>query len=173
MILDLRQFDDFPAKTSVEAKSGEIAPFRDDVKLVERAVMDVTIQKTGEEFYCQGKVTGQVRMECARCLVEYLAEYSGKTDFIVRSDASGNGQPEEVVDDEDYVFFRGNDLRADVTDIVKQTLVLATPLKPICSEDCKGLCPVCGCNRNEKSCTCGQDRIDSRWEGLADLTDNR
>ncbi|MGD8921658.1 MAG: DUF177 domain-containing protein [Candidatus Zixiibacteriota bacterium] len=173
MILDLHQFEDFPAEVSIEAKANEIEAFRDDVLGIDRVEVHLAIQKAGEEYFCQGSVAGRVRMECARCLGEFSAELTGGADFIVRSEITGDSNRAEIYDDEDYVFFRGNDLRADITDIVKQTLVLATPMKPICSEDCKGLCPVCGCNRNEKSCTCGQDRIDSRWEGLADLTDNR
>jgi len=173
MILDLHQFEDFPVEVLIEAKAGEIEAFREDVTGVDRVEIQLAIQKAGEEYFCQGSVAGQVRMECARCLREFSTELTGRADFIVRSEPTGDGHRAEIYDDEDYVFFRGNNLRADITDIVTQTLVLATPIKPICSEDCKGLCPVCGCNRNEKSCTCGQDRIDSRWEGLADLTDNR
>lgn len=172
MILDLREFEEFPARTTIEAETGAIAPYRGDVLGIESVIFDVSIQKAGEEYFCQADMKARVRIECARCLGEFTKELVGKTDFIVRSDAQLDSRRDGVYDDEDYVFLRGTDLRADITHIVKQTLVLATSMKPICSEDCKGLCPTCGANRNVAPCDCSQKRIDGRWAGLADLAGN-
>ena len=172
MMLDLRQFEDFPAQTTVEAAPGEIQPFREDVLGIDSVQVRLTLQKSGEEYYCQGKVTAEVRLECARCLAEYATTLHGGTDFIVRSAASQATLRPGEYDDEEYVHFQGNDLRVDITDNVRQALVLATPMKPICKEDCKGLCPVCGVNRNDVDCDCDRDRIDDRWAGLQDLAGN-
>jgi uncharacterized protein len=170
MILDLREFADFPANTTLEALPGEIKPYREDILEVQNVTIDIAIQKAGEEYFCQGKLTGRVRLECARCLAEYVLELEGVTDFIVCSDTQFNARRTGVIDDEDYVLLRGGDLLADITDIVIQTLVLATPMKPICSENCLGLCPDCGVNRNVESCDCNQDQIDDRWRGLTDFS---
>jgi len=172
MILDLREFEDFPAKTSLEASPGEFPSLRDDVLRIESVLVDVSIQKSGEEYYCQGKVKSEMRLECARCLVEYTARLEGTTDFIIRSDAVRPDLRPGEFDDEDYAFIHGNDLRVDITDIVRQALALATPMKPLCREDCRGLCPKCGANRNEAECSCNRDEIDDRWAGLADLAGN-
>ena len=74
MILDLRQFEDFPARTTLEVETGAVAPYREDVVGVDSIVFDVSIQKAGEEYFCQGEMKALVRMECARCLGDFTAE---------------------------------------------------------------------------------------------------
>ena len=71
---------------------------------------------------------------------------------------------------EDVILLHPNDNIVDMTDQIRQVLALAMPMKPICSEDCRGLCPQCGANLNEETCDCRSDEIDERWEGLKDLS---
>jgi uncharacterized metal-binding protein YceD (DUF177 family) len=66
MILDLREFDDFPAQTVITASPGEFSPFADSVIRVEETTVDLAIQKAGEEYFCQGRAKARVVMECAR-----------------------------------------------------------------------------------------------------------
>ncbi|MBP1654290.1 MAG: hypothetical protein H6Q28_846, partial [Bacteroidetes bacterium] len=54
----------------------------------------------------------------------------------------------------------------DLAEDVRQTLMLSVPLKLLCAEDCRGLCPTCGANRNTAGCDCREDEPDSRWEQL-------
>ena len=63
--------------------------------------------------------------------------------------------------------FDGQGIELD--DLVKEEILLAVPGHILCREDCKGLCPVCGIDRNRESCDCGTGQIDSRWEKLKDL----
>jgi uncharacterized protein len=169
MILDMREFEDFPATAHLEARPGEIEVDRDDVLEIETAKVDLSIQSSGEEYFCQGRVVGLVRLECARCLAEFTAEITGNIDFIVRAEGSPDTRNVDVIDDEEYVFLKGDDLQADVTSNIRQTLGLAVPMKPLCHADCRGLCATCGANRNETPCDCNQTRGDGRWEGLSGL----
>lgn len=169
MILDLREFEDFPAGKKLAIDPGLIKPLREDVKKIMRVLLDLTIQKSGEEYYCDGKLTGQAMLECSRCLEPYPAELSEKTDFIICSDDRLNSRDKDVVDDEDYVYFRGADLRVDLSAIVNQVMLLSLPLKPLCSENCRGLCPHCGVNLNVNKCGCQKKEPDARWQGLKDL----
>jgi len=57
----------------------------------------------------------------------------------------------------------------DLTEDVRQVVKISVPLKLLCTEECKGLCPRCGTNWNKSSCSCKNDAVDSRWEGLANL----
>ena len=169
MILDLREFDEFPAQTTLTTKAGEIAPIRDDVTSVGAVTLALTIQLSGEEYFIQGSVTATAGVECARCLGSYDLPLRGQVDFIVTTAEVREQQRAEAVDSEDYVVVDGNVLVADLTEIVRQALVLELPMKPICRDDCKGLCPQCGVNRNETKCECRTEQIDPRWEGLKKL----
>jgi len=168
MILDLREFDEFPAETSLLADPGEISPFGDSVIGVEKVECDLAIQKSSEEFFCQGRVRAELTLECARCLTHFRSRVEGETDFIATSEATVQ-ERKNVIDDEDYVFFKGDDLRVDVTEPVRHTLGVELPLKPLCSDECKGLCQQCGANLNKKTCNCRSEDADPRWEGLKKL----
>jgi uncharacterized protein len=169
MVVDLREFDDFPVTVMLEAAPGEITSIAPEVTQVERVTFLLSIQKSGEEYFCQGTAQATVTMDCSRCAGSFQTDLSESTDFIIRSDAGPADSGTNVVDSEDYVFLHGHDAVADVTEMVRQTLVLAVDLKPLCREDCKGLCPVCGTNLNERTCHCERNNSDGRWDGLKGL----
>jgi uncharacterized protein len=172
MIVDLREFERFPATTILEASPNEIVPFGDEVVQVNWVQAKLSLQKTEFDIFCTGSARTEVVLFCARCAREFVTELEGDFDFIIRSDAVLPGEERVDADDEEYVYYHGNDLRVDVTDQVRQALVLAVGLKPLCQEDCRGLCPTCGTNWNEASCTCTRDASDSRWDGLRNFLGN-
>jgi len=63
--------------------------------------------------------------------------------------------------------FDGEGIELD--DLVREELLLALPVNLLCREDCKGLCPVCGIDRNQSDCRCESDAVDSRWQKLKEL----
>ncbi|UCC44370.1 MAG: DUF177 domain-containing protein [Candidatus Zixiibacteriota bacterium] len=168
MILDLRELDDFPAAVSLKAEAGEFRPFAEEVTEVNEVTLELAIQKSGEEYFCQGEVKARYLVECSRCLAPFELSVIQATDFVVCG-LDQKAQMEEGVDDEDYVFLKGGDLRADLTEPVRQALVLSASMKPLCSEACQGLCPSCGTNLNDESCDCKKETIDPRWEALKHL----
>ena len=167
MILDLRAFEEFPAKATIQANSGELSPFADSVVRVEFAEIELDIQQSADEFFCQGQVKARVVLECARCLTRYEQELSGSTSFVACSheDAAKYAGG----DNEEYIPFSGNDLSVDLVEPVRQALMLALPMMPVCDEDCRGLCSACGANLNEKTCDCKNETADPRWDGLKGL----
>ncbi len=169
MILDLRELDNFPARLFLEGDPDKVAPDFDGLCGVSKVTAELDIQKSGEEYFCQGQIEATVRLECSRCLKEFDAQVGNKTDFIVCSESLYADRARNGIDDEDYVFFQGSELVADLSNIVRQTIILAVGLKPLCSEECCGLCPQCGVNLNERSCDCAAKAIDPRWEGLKKL----
>jgi uncharacterized protein len=171
MILDLRVFEEFPAETTILAGPGELGPFDDSVVRVDGVVANLAIQKSAEEFYCQGRVKARVALECARCLGEFETELDGPTDFVVCSEPAAADYTGG--DSEEYVCFIGNEPKADIVEPVRQALVLALPMKPLCDEACRGLCPGCGVNLNLKTCECKNETIDPRWEALKNLSSDK
>ncbi|MBB6675492.1 YceD family protein [Cohnella nanjingensis] len=110
-----------------------------------------------------GTLTGKLQLLCSRCLTPLEGEYEfpyEETFKHVSQEVAARGEQ----DDEDFVPFHGE--RLELRPYVEEELMLSLPLAPLCKEDCKGLCPDCGQNRNEQACQCQQHKIDPRLEAL-------
>jgi uncharacterized protein len=165
--LDLRVFDEYPAETTIYANPTEFGRIDECLLQIKAAAVELAIQKSADEYYCQGRVTTRAVLECARCLREFETDMIGDVSFVLcaEKEALAHGGS----DDEEYVCFQGNELRADIVVPVRQALVLSMPMKPLCSEGCLGLCTTCGANLNEQTCDCKNETPDPRWDSLKKL----
>ncbi len=119
------------------------------------------------------RVTGHLKTEmeisCDRCLE--IAVLPIDTDFNpLYRPASASPQHGEVLlqDAETEVgFYEGEGL--ELGDVLRDEVLLLLPMQRVCREDCKGICPVCGQNRNQVECDCYQEPGDDRWAGLRNL----
>lgn len=169
MILDLREFETFPAHTMLEGDPENFVIDNEGLTKVTKVSHKLDIQQSGEEYFCQGKVIASVIIECSRCLKNFERQLDGVTDFI------SCAKPEEeekkyIQDNEDYAYFIGSDIQVDITDITRQAIILAISMAPLCDENCLGLCQICGTNLNDSTCNCKRETIDPRWEGLKNLS---
>jgi uncharacterized protein len=64
-------------------------------------------------------------------------------------------------------FYEGDGL--ELNDVLREEILLALPMQRVCREDCKGICPVCGQNRNQNECRCHTETVDDRWAALKQL----
>ena len=127
------------------------------------------IRKTGQQVLVLGNVDGKVKLTCARCLKDFIAEIQEKVDIELRPvlDLDRAARERELgSDDLDVEFFRGDAL--DVGHLAAEQISLAIPMKPLCREDCGGICPDCGADRTLGTCGCEPD-TDPRWNALKDL----
>ena len=169
MILDLREFKTFPAHTLlVGDPENFVLDFEGLTKVIEVS-HKLDIQHSGEEYFCQGKIDASILIECSRCLKEFERQLAEKTDFIACSKPDEE-EKENIQDNEDYAYFIGSDIQVDITEITRQAIILAVSMKPLCNENCRGLCQVCGTNLNDSTCSCVKETIDPRWEGLKNLS---
>ncbi|MFQ6002298.1 MAG: DUF177 domain-containing protein [Candidatus Zixiibacteriota bacterium] len=132
--------------------------------------VDLSVSKIGAQLICRGKVKTSVRLECSRCLLLYDQPLVSNLDFVVDFGES----PQEFKSEEDNYFVADPSSGFfEVDNLIRETILLALPLKPLCSEDCKGLCPICGTDLNKSQCSCVKKEIDPRWEKLKGLLDNK
>lgn len=101
---------------------------------------------------------------CSRCLKPLDILLTAEADVILSRD--------EAAEEEDDVFPLAENA-VEVEDILVPSLLLQVDMTYLCKEDCAGLCPVCGCDRNETACTCQTRQIDPRWAKLAALLDKQ
>jgi uncharacterized protein len=129
------------------------------------------IRKMGHLILIRGAVSGRVLLECARCLKEFNGGVLEEIDIELRPalELERTAHERELgTDDLDVEFFRGDSL--DIGHLVGEQVSLSVPMKPLCSDDCGGICPVCGADRTLETCGCEQD-ADPRWSVLRDLKD--
>jgi uncharacterized protein len=92
------------------------------------------------------------------------AEFATATAESVRS-----GEIDDDVEGADLGLAEYRDETIDLGEVIREQFYLALPMKPLCQDACKGLCPVCGVNRNRETCNCTQEWVDPRLAALADL----
>ena len=145
-LFDKSQISDFPNGAETDSVSAE-----------------VTIETHSGKVMCTMHVSAVFTTVCSRCASEYrLPLEFTVTRQICETD---DGQFEDVIyTDGSYCF--------DIADEIRTQIYFEFPAKTLCREDCKGLCPVCGCDLNNGSCSCDIRTVDPRLAVLKNLKDN-
>jgi len=118
-----------------------------------------------------GKLSGTVELNCARCLEQVELRVARSFDLLYRPLVRERGADEVSISraETEIGFYSGDGL--ELEDVLREQILLEVPLKVLCGEDCKGLCPQCGKELNRDSCTCVPPAADSRWNALHGLKD--
>jgi uncharacterized protein len=135
---------------------------------------DIDRQEPGR-YRVAGRVTGEIELTCGRCVEAFTLPVVGDFDlrYVPRPVSAAVSERELGEDDLTTAFY--DDDQIDVSQLIGEQIHLALPMKPLCSEDCKGLCPHCGTNLNMGSCSCSEKWEDPRLavlKALARKTDN-
>ena len=129
----------------------------------------VRLMRTDQGILVKGSLNTQSELTCSRCVTVFDCpltltieeEYSPTTDIV-------SGTPLPVPDDPgSFIIDERNIL--DLTEAIRQYTLLAIPMKPLCQQDCAGLCPSCGTNLNQLHCDCPPGPGDPRWAELRKL----
>lgn len=168
MMLDLRALKEFPARITFEENAAELDLKTRGLNYLDKARVELDVVKSAHVYYCNGQVAVDVEFECSRCLEYYRDRLVGEIDFSIRQNAEAEPVDREEVP-ETQIIIAEDTGGVDISDPIREALILELPLKPLCSEDCRGLCPQCGINRNEQKCQCKLETTDSRWDGLREL----
>jgi uncharacterized protein len=157
---------------SYEIDEPPIEDFGGDVWCVAPIAGQVTFTNTGRHIVARGHFSTTVELECSRCLrmhsividlpIEEELPIAGHTLEMLEA-----AQEEEIPEDEREPLFV--DSIFDLTELLRQSILLALPMRPLCSEECKGLCPHCGANLNEGPCGCPTDLDANPFAALAKL----
>jgi uncharacterized protein len=117
-----------------------------------------------------GTIHARLRLECGRCLEPFTLGIDEKLELAYLPRDAGRGDEEEVhLSDHDLIVAYYADDRIDLGEMVREQLILNLSMKRLCREDCRGLCPNCGVNRNTTVCACSTQSQDSRWEKLRSM----
>ena len=125
-----------------------------------------TISHISHGVYMEGYVEGDEAETCVRC----LEQFGRHTRVAVEEAFSEDVAPEDAMFSEVSPLV---DRSIDLDDLVLQLLEVDEPMAAVCDERCKGICPVCGSNRNVSGCDCKEFIVDERLAGLARLLQER
>jgi uncharacterized protein len=147
--------------SSIEADGEVSIPFieygNNNIKVLSPIKVHVVVTNNGKNLTVSGNISSKLMLNCSRCLKDF--EYTLDTDFEEELSNKDDGG--------DAIHFDGDTV--DLTDMVIDNILLSLPMKTVCSEECKGLCPRCGSNLNIKECNCSDEDHDPRFSVLKDL----
>jgi uncharacterized protein len=161
---DEESLEGYPALLALQ-EAGEclfLAPLR----------IHLSIAREFDHIRVNGRVETSLRLDCARCLVEYQLDINSPfTIFFMRTLEIAQDEEVELADN-DLISstYEGNEI--DFTSEITEQIILEIPIKPLCRDDCRGLCPNCGAELNVADCSCGREDANFRFSALKDLKIN-
>ena len=139
---------------------------------------EVRAHRMGPDVYLEGEAVGVLDLACGRCLTRYRGPIRERFRLVL--EPAGDRVPADpegaaalareglyLADELESGWFRGTEIHLDR--FVGEILSLAVPVQPLCREDCRGLCPRCGVDRNVESCACSEVRPEYPFAVLASL----
>jgi len=131
------------------------------------SVADIT--RAGKAILIRGKVDTVLELRCVRCLKEFSYPLSSAFDLTLLplKVSSASEEAELTEEDMESNFFEGGEIR--ISEVACEQVFLEIPLQPLCREECKGLCPTCGKDRNLSDCDCSQEGFESGFSALRKL----
>lgn len=128
---------------------------------------ECVVSKAGDEILIKGRLTARLSFICSRCLSPFEFPVDSSFDLVYLPEELDLLKEELEEDDLGQAFYRDN--RINLREIILEQLNLTFPLKPLCSEDCEGICAVCGKVRRNGDCGCQVKEEDPRLGNLKNL----
>ena len=133
---------------------------RPDFRLTQ-ADVECLVTKSGDTIYIRGTLGVRLRMDCSRCLEPADLKIGGDFTYtLVPEQMETSDDLELCAEDLEIVGYKGDFI--DLAPMICEQIVLMAPMKVLCAQDCKGLCPRCGANRNVATCDCQTEIVDDR-----------
>jgi uncharacterized protein len=126
-------------------------------------------RKIIQDIRIKGRLSITLESNCARCLEPLTQNVNREFDLLYRPQGADAGRDEMSVTDAEaeISYYEGEGILLD--DVIREQILLAVPIKVTCSEDCKGLCPHCGKNLNQETCSCAVAQEEPRWSALKEI----
>lgn len=174
MLLDLTRLKAAREHIERTVEPSAFDPQDAEYRVIAPVELVLDIQKQGADAYAvAGRLASRLEMACSRCLEPFgvPVDASFELRYVPAAENTGEGELEVEEEDLTTAFYREGML--DLIELMREQFVLALPMKPLCEEACRGLCPQCGTNRNQAQCSCAVSWEDPRLVPLKSLLDPR
>ena len=169
MQLDLTRYRQ-PVSQFVRTFSpNEVEQEGDPYRIVAPVDVDLEIHKDKDRFRLVGTARTVLELSCGRCLEPFQMSFDGTIDvrYLPASELSAEDEREVAEEDLDTSYYRDDQI--DLNELLREQFYLALPMKPLCREECAGLCSQCGTHLNTGTCQCTSQWEDPRLAPLRDL----
>ncbi|MDQ4122593.1 MAG: DUF177 domain-containing protein [Acidobacteriota bacterium] len=154
---------------------GEIDLNDADNRVAGKLEVSGTAHKTEAGADVAGKISGKLEIACDRCLkpLESDVVIEFEDDFVTLTDyEKSTAENHEIAGaDLDVSIYDGE--RIDISELVREQILLNLPARQLCDENCTGLCETCGADKNTENCSCESETIDPRWNALKQLKNQK
>jgi uncharacterized protein len=169
LLLDLSRFRGSVERIERRADPAAFGPAPEEFRIVDPVVFGADLRKDSQKIRLAGSVATTLELQCGRCLEPYAVPIDAAFDllFLPASEEVVAGEHEIRAEDAGVSFYKDDVI--DLAEVMREQFYLALPMKPLCRDECQGLCPVCGVNRNTGTCSCQAAWVDPRMEALKAL----
>ena len=169
MQLDLTRYRQPVSQFGRTFQPSELGQEGEAYQVVAPVQVDLEIHKDKDRFRLVGTARTELELPCSRCLEPYRLPLDAAFDmrYLPASESAGADEREVTEDDLDTSVYRDDQI--DLSELLREQFYLALPMKPLCREDCRGLCPQCGTNLNTSTCGCAPAWEDPRLAALKGL----
>jgi uncharacterized protein len=169
MRIELDRLQELGGKFSHVYQAGELLLNDEDARLTGPAELQGRIKRNGQAVELSGELRTRIEVQCGRCLKSVVVPVSADFEerFVPAISWRTEVQHELTEEDLSVSVFDGETIELD--EIAREEILLAVPAHVLCREDCQGLCPNCGADKNVSACECWITEVDSRWLALKDL----
>ncbi len=176
MQFDLRQLarnggDEHLDRTFPPAQFDTPEAADEDYEVAAPVHLVLDVRKDRDAYRVTGRVETRLRLECGRCLEPFDIPVDSAFELRYVPVPAGSGDADAEVAEDDLTTAYYKDETLDLGELLHEQFVLALPMKPLCSDACKGLCPSCGTNLNKGTCDCKPAWTDPRLAALQGLLD--
>ena len=132
---------------------------------------DITLEREFDHLKAVGRVRVPMELTCGRCLASYATNIDSAFRIIFRKETVRHTEVEDETElcDDDLIASTYSGDEIDLTHEIEEQVAMEIPLKPLCDEGCKGLCPTCGADLNTGSCSCSREPINLKFSALKDF----
>lgn len=167
MLLDLSKIHGSRQAVQRTFTPSAFDPQDEEYRVAAPAELSVVVEKAGADaFRLVGTAQTTLEMACSRCVEPFHVPVDAKFDLSYVPQTQNAGEVEQEIGDEDLATAYHREGLIDVIELLREQFLLALPMKPLCSEDCKGLCVECGANLNRTTCGCNPQWEDPRLAAL-------
>lgn len=174
-LIDLRalQAPELPLDRTFSAE--EIRADADDFTIVGPVSLSGRLRKLEDRYQLEGTIRAELELACGRCLEPFRLPVAVDVDltYVPQPAAPPTDEGEREVGDDDLTTSYYRDQALDLGDMLREQFYLALPMRPLCRDDCKGLCPHCGTNQNTGRCDCAPRWEDPRLAPLKALVEKK